>query len=173
MTGRKKFVRKLERISGPELIKAVGRVLFVGADMIKAEAQHRIVRGSVTGSSHRASSPGTAPHNDTGHLKNNIETYMPGPLVAEVRSEAEYAAIHEFGGTINHPGGTPFFMKGGVPVFVSNKGFGAYHHLPKTKPHKIRMPSRPYMRPARDAKKEDIEKLLVQNLNRLVNDASK
>lgn len=97
MTGRKEFVRKLGNLAGPEMTRAAGRVLFVGADMIKAEAQNSITRGSVSGKKHVPSAPGQAPNNDTGTLKNHIETSMPEPLVAEVRSGAPYAADLEFG----------------------------------------------------------------------------
>lgn len=57
-----------------------------------------------------------------------------------------YARIHEFGGTINHPGGTPYFIgKDGRAKFVK-KANGA--GLPKTKPHPIEIPARPYITPA-------------------------
>lgn len=56
-----------------------------------------------------------------------------------------YARIHEFGGTINHPGGTPYKIVDGRAVFVS-KAEGA--DLPKTKPHPIKIPARPYIGPA-------------------------
>lgn len=56
-----------------------------------------------------------------------------------------YARIHEFGGTINHPGGTPFFIKDGQLRFV-RKANGA--RFAKTKPHPIVIPARPYITPA-------------------------
>ena len=58
-----------------------------------------------------------------------------------------YAKIHEFGGTINHPGGTAYFMDGnaGRAVFVSNASALA-DRLPRTRPHAIPMPERSYMR---------------------------
>lgn len=57
-----------------------------------------------------------------------------------------YARIHEFGGTINHPGGTPYFIgKDGKAKFVS-KAKGS--DLPRTKPHPIEIPARPYITPA-------------------------
>lgn len=97
MIGRKAFQDKLKRISGPEVAKAANRVLFVGADRIKAKAQNLITAGAVSGKGHVPSKPGEPPNNDTGNLKNNIETSQPEPLVAEVRSNAEYAAALEFG----------------------------------------------------------------------------
>ena len=56
-----------------------------------------------------------------------------------------YARIHELGGTINHPGGTPYRIIDGRAVFVS-KAQGA--GLPKTRAHEIEMPARPYITPA-------------------------
>ncbi len=57
-----------------------------------------------------------------------------------------YARIHEYGGTINHPGGTPYFIgDDGLAKFVSKAKGG---DLPVTKPHTITIPARPYIRPA-------------------------
>lgn len=58
-----------------------------------------------------------------------------------------YAKIHEFGGTINHPGGTAYFVSSelGRAVFVSNASAMA-DRLPRTRPHSIPMPERSYMR---------------------------
>lgn len=102
MIGRDKFQRKLERLAGHDIVRAAERVLFVGADMVKAEAQHLITRGSISGKGHVASKPGDPPSNDTGHLKDSIETAMVGRLEAQVSANAEYAAVHEFGGS-KHP----------------------------------------------------------------------
>lgn len=55
-----------------------------------------------------------------------------------------YAAINQFGGTINHPGGTAYFpKKDGEIVFVSNAR--ARPSMPRTKPHRITIPARPYL----------------------------
>lgn len=66
--------------------------------------------------------------------------------------DVEYARIHELGGVIQHPGGTPYFIgEDGMAVFV-RKDDPRAADLPKTKPHQIVMPARPYLRPAADAK---------------------
>lgn len=59
-------------------------------------------------------------------------------------TRAELAAVHEFGATINHPGGQPYIIKeDGMAQFVSkDKGEG----LPKTKPHQINIPARSFLR---------------------------
>lgn len=61
-----------------------------------------------------------------------------------------YAHIHEYGGVINHPGGTAYFISqllGGHAFFVSNASALAAS-LPRTQPHDINMPERSYMRSA-------------------------
>ena len=62
-------------------------------------------------------------------------------------SRVPYARIHEYGGTIRHPGGTPYFIKNGELIFVRKRNPIAAR-LPKTKPHPIRIPARPYLTPA-------------------------
>lgn len=96
MKGRDKHRRRLKSLAD-DLDGIVGAVLFEGADMIKAEAQHSITRGSVSGKSHVASNPGEPPNNNTGTLKNHIVAKRSGRVEAEVRSEAPYAAALEFG----------------------------------------------------------------------------
>jgi hypothetical protein len=61
----------------------------------------------------------------------------------------KYAGIQEFGGTIRHPGGTPYFVPqgGGQAVFVSLKDARA-RFLPRTKPHNIKIPERSFLRSA-------------------------
>ena len=58
-----------------------------------------------------------------------------------------YAKIHEYGGIINHPGGTAFFISSllGRAFFVSNASPSAAW-LPRTAAHQITMPERSYMR---------------------------
>lgn len=97
MKGRDKHMNRLRKLSGPALVKAAGGVLFVGADMIKAEAQRSITAGSVSGKGHVPAPPGEPPNNDTGVLKNNIEAVLKEPLLSEVSSNAPYAAPPEFG----------------------------------------------------------------------------
>jgi len=66
---------------------------------------------------------------------------------------ATIAAQNEFGGTINHPGGTPYKIgPDGQAIFVT-KAEGA--GLPMTKPHTIVIPPRPFMRPTIDREKNN------------------
>lgn len=97
LKGQKKHSDRLKRLSGAEVVKAAGRVVFVGSDMIRAEAYRSISAGSVSGKGHVASAPGSPPNRDTGVLQANIENSLTGPVAAEVRSQAPYAAALEFG----------------------------------------------------------------------------
>lgn len=74
--------------------------------------------------------------------------------------DVKYAAIHEYGGVIHHPGGTPYIpnANGGGAEFVSKifasslKGAG----LPVTKPHDITMPERSFLRSSLAEKSDEI-----------------
>lgn len=62
-------------------------------------------------------------------------------------SNMPYFKIHNDGGTINHPEGTAYFSRKGNAVWVSNRKAMRYKSLtkkdlPRTKPHKIKMPQR-------------------------------
>lgn len=95
--GRDAHLRRLQRLSGPEVVKAAGRVVFVGADMVRAEAFRGVSAGSVSGNNHIPSTPGDFPNRDTGGLQNGFKTEQTGPLSAEFRSETEYSEALEFG----------------------------------------------------------------------------
>lgn len=97
MKGRKQHIDRLKRLSGKQVIKAANRVVYVGADLVRAEAFNSISRGSVSGKNHVPSAPGEPPNRDTGVLQAHLVTENIKPLVAEVRSEAEYAGDLEFG----------------------------------------------------------------------------
>lgn len=67
-------------------------------------------------------------------------------IMGKVGTDTPYAAIHEFGGIIKHPGGTAYLLNaGGLAQFVSNSSDLAAN-LPRTKPHDIPMPERSYLR---------------------------
>ena len=89
--------KHFDRLNPRQIQIAAKAGLWAGANEIKVEAQLSITRGSVSGKNHVASKPGEPPNNDTGVLKNNIETISTGPLTAEVQSKAPYAAALEFG----------------------------------------------------------------------------
>lgn len=130
MKGREAHRQRLRRLSGPDVVKAAGRVLYVGADMIRSEAFHSISAGSVSGKGHVPSQPGEPPNRDTGVLQANLKAELVAPLEAQVTSEAPYAAALEFGTS--------------------------------------RMEARPYLRPARDKKAPEIQRLFETEIDKLV-----
>lgn len=96
LKGQKEHLRRMRNIRS-ESVKAAARVLQVGAAKVRADAQHMITMGSVSGRSHQPSTPGEPPNNDTGVLKSHIEDVLINPGLAEVRSNAPYSAPLEFG----------------------------------------------------------------------------
>jgi len=66
--------KHFDRLDPRQIQKAAKAGLWAGANEVKVEAQLSITRGSVSGTNHKPSKAGTAPNNDTGVLKNNIET---------------------------------------------------------------------------------------------------
>jgi hypothetical protein len=69
------------------------------------------------------------------------------------QGDLRYGVLHEYGGTIPHPGGTPYIVvEGGKAVFVSigkaqEIEAKTGRKLPVTKPHSITMKARPFLRP--------------------------
>lgn len=84
--------------------------------------------------------------------RNNVfEEHPDGFLLG---SKLIYAAIHEYGGTINHPGGTPYIVTGKGALFM--KKDGNYPEGVKfTKPHLITIKARPYLKPAEKRLEEE------------------
>ena len=58
---------------------------------------------------------------------------------------AYVASIQEYGVSFEHPGGTKYIIRDGVPLFVNNSFAGPVAGV--TKAHTIKIPSRPFMRP--------------------------
>jgi phage gpG-like protein len=77
---------------------------------------------------------------DVSHTKNGIKVVVNRP----------HAAIHQFGGKINHPGGTYYIIEEdeyGKPKarFIKTSKKAKYKVVYKTKPHTIEIPPRPYV----------------------------
>lgn len=74
-------------------------------------------------------------------------------VISAGSDKVPYARIHNEGGIIAHPGGTPYFLdkkNDGKAVFVSKKKATEWAtkngtYLPITKPHNIPMPMRRFM----------------------------
>jgi HK97 gp10 family phage protein len=97
VVGAKSHAARLRRMSGDEMVREVGKALFVAGNMIEIEAEISITTGSVSGKGHIPSAPGSPPNRDTGVLDGNIETVQVQPLRVEVSSNARYSAALEFG----------------------------------------------------------------------------
>lgn len=135
LKGQRAHSDRLRRLSGAEVVKAAGRVLYVGADMIRGEAFQQISRGSVSGKGHVASAAGQYPNRDTGVLQSHLEAKLVEPLVAEFRSAAPYSSVLEFGSS--------------------------------------KMAARPHVKPSRDAKAPEIQRLFAKEIDRLVKRSGK
>lgn len=88
----------------------------------------------------------------TGALYNSIRSEMvenADTVYGRVYSDGsvKYARIHEYGGTINHPGSDKFQA-------WQNGGAWVYTH--KTRPHLIPIPQRSYMRSALEEMRDNI-----------------
>ncbi len=129
LEGLEAHLKRLQRMAGPALDRAVGAALFSGGKDIASEAKRSITAGSVSGKKHTPSAPGEPPNNDTGNLKNQIVVTKTGPLTVQVSSEAAYAARLEFGDSS--------------------------------------VAARPYMAPARDAKKQEVADKVTTAMNAL------
>lgn len=73
-------------------------------------------------------------------------------VISAGSDKVPYARIHNEGGVIDHPGGTPYFIdrKQKKAVFISKKKATQWakehgHDLPVTGPHKIPVPMRRFM----------------------------
>lgn len=98
------------------------------------------------------STPGSPPGVRTNRLKGSIASVKTGKkMQRKVGTNVEYARIQEFGGTINHPGGTHYIMTDDGPRFLRDekalemKLEGKFVGV--TKPHPITLPPRPFMAP--------------------------
>ena len=162
MKGRQKHADRLKILSGQgRLIKAVGRVLYVGADMIRAEAFRSISAGSVSGKGHVPSQPGEPPNRDTGVLQAHIRAALVAPLEAQVTSEAPYAAALENGSS--RKAGTT-----GRGSFPTRKDGSSKFGPIKREFGDSKTAARPYMRPARDKKAPEIQRLFETEIDKLV-----
>lgn len=142
LEGKTELVQRLDRM--PAALNAVLQVKVASLQhllevRIKSKLQNKVLRvrrGKLMASIH---SPPL--------------TVTDATVTARVVSsgDVKYAAIHEFGGVINHPGGTAYYPgRDGKAQFLSNataaKMEALGRILPRTRPHQIRMPERSFMR---------------------------
>lgn len=137
-TGKAGLARAIEYLKGKISPKRVSKAL--GRDVQRA-FELSALGGFVD-------PPGGSPRLRTGALRRSIDSEVEKDTGdGIVGSALEYARIHEYGGTINHPGGTPYRFIAGRIVFL-RKIIGAGKNTSVTNPHKITIPARPYFRPS-------------------------
>lgn len=103
--------------------------------------------------------------------KLSAKRVQTGIQASEEATLLKYAGIHEFGGTIKHPGGTAFGFKSKADVERNRIRFlkpGQGHIvLGVTEPHEITIPSRPFIRQTFDKRIKELEEIGV-DLGKLV-----
>ena len=88
----------------------------------------------------------TATLRRTNSMRSTIEIRPSGQSTIYITANSPYAQIHQFGGIIKHPGGTPYISVGaGVARFISKKAAEKKHGVKYTKPHNITIPARPFL----------------------------
>lgn len=100
ITGADRVSQRLNGMAGREAVELVGKALFAGGEMIRAEAVRLITEGSVSGKNHVPSLPGEPPNADTGQLHSSIHVEQPRPLHVQVIEDAPHAVPLEVG-TVN------------------------------------------------------------------------
>jgi phage gpG-like protein len=93
------------------------------------------------------------------HLRTDVQV-EPTADGIRIGTQREYGAIHHFGGTIKHPGGTPYANIGGIPTFMKKDG----EYPPGTrftKAHDIPIEARPWA-VVQDEDLEDINLVVVE-----------
>jgi hypothetical protein len=83
-----------------------------------------------------------------------------GTVYGDGMTVIRIGAIHEYGSTFRHPGGTPYVVSGGKARFVSKSFVGPVSGI--TKPHMITIPRRSFLRVPFETKKDDMEKAIVK-----------
>jgi hypothetical protein len=97
IVGSERVERRFRNAGNAAAVDLVGRALYVAADMVKAEAQHLITQGSISGKAHVPSQPEEPPNADTHSLDRQIEAALVAPLKAQVTSNAAHGLPLELG----------------------------------------------------------------------------
>jgi HK97 gp10 family phage protein len=133
--GLKNRIKKLKAAVTPQQVEAAA---LAGGQIIANDAKERVRKRT-----------GTLSRSLHAEVAERTET----TVTVEIGTDLEYAAVHEFGGEVPHPGGTPYIViEGQGAVFM--KKDGDYPEGTKfTQAHTIPIPAQPYLRPAFDEKK--------------------
>lgn len=80
-------------------------------------------------------------------------------------SNANLGAVHEFGASIDHPGGTAFYPGEG---FISNAS--ATPDMPRTGPHRIEIPQRSFLGSTFDINRGTYERMIDDGVGRAIDE---
>jgi hypothetical protein len=97
MKGVEAHRKRLRKMRGPAMIRAVTGEIFGAAKDIANDAALSITSGATSGKNHEPSAPGSPPNADTHVLDRSVDAAVTGPLKAEASADAPYAAAQEFG----------------------------------------------------------------------------
>lgn len=97
IVGAKAHKARIRKLAGTEMVREVGKAVYVAADKLAAEAALSITNGAVSGKNHVPSKPGEPPNADTHFLDRSIHVEAVTPLQANVVADAPYAARLELG----------------------------------------------------------------------------
>jgi len=89
----------------------------------------------------------------SGFMFEHIEVNPSMPSAISITANSPYARIHQLGGVINHPGGTPYVLIKSrkqmnakfINLATAKKREAKGQPVFYTKPHKITIPARPYI----------------------------
>lgn len=131
-----------------------------------ASAEDSKNRGTGQNDRYTASNPGTPPGVRSGELQSSVGVEREDDYTWAMGVSAKYAFIHEYGGTINHPGGTPYIIMAGGATFIKkttaarleSEGRKVFY----TKPHTIQMPRRPFFMPTIRARAQQLREIYAR-----------
>ncbi|MGN6289938.1 MAG: hypothetical protein ACTHNA_11810 [Sphingopyxis terrae] len=167
-SGQASLEKRLKGITSARGQKMLGAVLFEAVEDIATYAGKSITTGSVSGKNHVASKPGEPPNSDTHVLDRSIGAHHLGPLEKAVIVTAPYASALE-GGSQREAGTTSRSFAGKTTPYGPNRA--------KQGPVKIeygdsKTEARPFLRPARDARKKAVRKRFAEQVERIVQGAA-
>jgi len=101
----------------------------------------------------------------SGGLLSTINEQMIDEFSWVVGTNSPYAKIHEFGGTIRNPGGTPYIVTDKGVIFIKKSTAERLRSQGRTvkvtKPHTIHMPARPFFHATIRARQNDLAMVYV------------
>lgn len=153
---------------------ATGRMAAKASNLVRgsmpgpgSSATDSMNRGTGQNDSFTPSNIGSPPGVRMGTLQRSITFERVGPGKWAVATNLKYAAIHEYGGTINHPGGTPYIMTDTGPKFIKAETAARMKsegkHVGLTRPHTINMPARPFFFPTIQSNRDTLVRTFIDN----------